>query len=333
MLTNKIIIPKCAKSFTQWYTSNTLWEKIYNDLGCPTPFDVSLRDGLQSLSNDQMKLFTIENKKELYSQIVLNYQPKSIEIGSIVSNKILPVFDDTIDFFNYVNNKEYTINSGLYLKKPLENYILIPNYKKLYKVIRNPHVNYFSFITSVSNSFQKKNVNLSLVESDRDILNMINLLNLSTDRYQDSVIKLYVSCINECPIEGKIDNDFIVNRLLNLNNLSSNIHKICLSDTCGTLNSEDFEYIVDTCNFFGIPFNKFSLHLHVNKNKEKNVEEIVHKALDRKIIDFDVSLLESGGCSVTMNKENMMPNLTYDLYYKYLMNYIVNKSIRIIHKL
>jgi hypothetical protein len=29
-----------------------------------------------------------------------------------------------------------------------------------------------------------------------------------------------------------------------------NVDTICLSDTCGTLNDEDFEYIFDTCHYF-----------------------------------------------------------------------------------
>ena len=84
----------------------------------------------------------------------------------------------------------------------------------------------------------------------------------------------------------------------------------------------DFEYIVDTCKFFGLPSNKLSLHLHVKNGREDIVEKIIHKALDRRILDFDVSLLETGGCSVTMNKNQIAPNLSYDLYYKSLVNYI-----------
>ena len=82
MLVNKIIIPKCARSFMQWYTSDPLREKIYNDLGCPKPFDVSLRDGLQSLSKDKTTHFTLEKKNvkntwdwlELYETSCLSFE-------------------------------------------------------------------------------------------------------------------------------------------------------------------------------------------------------------------------------------------------------------------
>ena len=56
------------------------------------------------------------------------------------------------------------------------------------------------------------------------------------------------------------------------------------------------------------------------------VEKIIHMALDRKIINFDVSLLDSGGCSITIPKENLVPNLSYELYYKSIVNYIKRKT-------
>ena len=54
-------------------------------------------------------------------------------------------------------------------------------------------------------------------------------------------------------------------------------------------------------------------------------EEIIHKALDKKIINFDVSYLETGGCSVTIERKNIAPNLSYTLYYRSLCKYILKK--------
>jgi hypothetical protein len=161
---------------------------------------------------------------------------------------------------------------------------------------------------------------MSLQQSDQDIYSMLYQLeeNIKIERMPN--IKLYVSCINECPIEGKIDNDAIVNRLLQLSKM--NIENICLSDTCGTMTIEDFEYIIDSCLYFGLQSSKISLHLHVKPGSEETIEKIIHKALDYKITIFDVSSLDSGGCSVTMKKENLAPNLCYELYYKALYNYI-----------
>jgi isopropylmalate/homocitrate/citramalate synthase len=301
------------------YSLNNNFKIFYNKLGLPELFDVTLRDGLQGLSKEQQNEFTIEKKKELYNNICIIHNPKKIEIGSIVSKNVLPIFEDTMELFNYI--KEYKDSCNKEKDKHPECFILIPNYTKLQEVINNTSINNFSFITSVSNSFQLKNTKMTLKESDQDLYKMLYQLEENKYRVLKPNIKLYVSCISECPIEGKIDNDFIVSRILLLNKM--NVENICLSDTCGSLEIEDFEYIIETCCFFGLLPSKISLHLHVKPGRENIIEKIIHKALDYKIINFDVSLIETGGCSVTIKKENLAPNLSYDLYYKALCNYIL----------
>jgi hypothetical protein len=316
----KFMYPKCANGFRHWYTSHPKWELFYNCLGKPKPFDVTLRDGLQGLSLSQQNEFNLEQKKELYHNIIWNYNPEYMEVGSIASEKLLPIFKNSIDFYKYVEKQQRMENK----KVPIEFFLLVPNQKQLTKIMNNYLVNNFSFITSMSNSFHLKNTKMTLKEGDKDIDNMITLLNINNERCKEAKIKLYISCVNFCPFEGLIDNDFIVHRLLQLNTKKVDI--LCLSDTCGTLTCDDFEYIVDTCYYFGIPYSKFALNLHVKYGKEREVEKIIHKALDRKIINFDVSLLDSGGCSITIPKDKMVPNLSYDLYYKSLVNYIKRKT-------
>jgi len=322
-MTTKFIYPRCANSFKKFLSNNKL-DKVYINLGKPKPFDVTLRDGLQALTKEQQQFFIPVQKLILYLKIKLNYNPVNIEIGSIVSEKVLPIFKDTLDLFEIINSNEIYNRNVDKLYKNSNLYIVVPNKNKLSNVINNKNINYFSFITSVSNSFQMKNTKMSLKDSDSDIYTMLQELDDNRNRNVSPFVKVYVSCINECPIEGKINNDLIVNRLLTLNNM--NVDTICLSDTCGSLNSEDFEYIIDSCKSSGINMQKLSLHLHVKNNRESEVEKIFHKALDRKIINFDVSALDSGGCSVTMDKNKLAPNMNYDQYYKFLTNYIIKKS-------
>lgn len=318
MLT-KNIYPVCARTLDSFILSNNKFKNLYNKLN-PQLFDVSLRDGLQGLSNEDQKKFNITEKKILLHKIIVNHKPKNIEIGSIVSSKVLPIFKDTIPFSEYTDEYNKSINK--YKTEGFNSYVVVPNIIKLNEIINNKNINNFSFITSVSNSFQLKNTKKSLEESDKDILEMVYQLDENMERKYKPNIKLYVSCINECPIEGKIDNDFIVNRILKLSKM--NIDNICLSDTCGSLTIEDFEYIIETILFFGLQASKLSLHLHVKKGKEEIIEQIIRKALHFKIVQFDVSILETGGCSVTMKNENLAPNLSYELYYKALCKYIIN---------
>jgi isopropylmalate/homocitrate/citramalate synthase len=320
MLTRKIY-PNCYHTFRKWVSNNKEYMDIYNKLGCPIPFDVTLRDGLQGLSKEEQEKYKTNKKLDMYDNIMKNHNVKNIEIGSIASEKILPIFNDTMILYDYIDLKQKWYEP--YVKT--NNYILVPNEKKLDNII-NTNINHYSLITSVSDNFQLKNTKMNLEQSDNEIKKILCKLNEKYNNDKDKYnIKLYVSCINECPIDGKIDNDFIVNRLLKLNNMDVNI--ICLSDTCGSLNIEDFEYIIDTCYYFGLQFKNLSLHLHVNSNNESEVVKIIHKALDYGIINFDVSALETGGCSITIDKNKLLPNLSYNLYYKSLCDYIEKKTI------
>jgi isopropylmalate/homocitrate/citramalate synthase len=307
--------PVCAKTFQHFYESNKNFGAMYKKLN-PKLFDVTLRDGLQGLTKEQQQQFTFVEKENLYHKILYIQKPTNIEIGSVVSETVLPIFKDTFRFASYI----FQYNENEPDKDKTNYYVVVPNQIKLGELLKNTHITNFSFITSVSDSFQLKNTKMNLDNSDKEIYEMLYKLEEFTVKPN---IKLYVSCINECPIEGKLDNDFIVHRILQLSKM--NVENICLSDTCGTLEIEDFEYIIETCLYFGLPPSILSLHLHVKPGREDIIEQIIHKALDYKIVSFDVSMLEIGGCSVTMTRDKLAPNLSYDLYYKALCKYILKK--------
>jgi len=316
----KHIYPKCANTFRQWYQNNKQYEYMYNFLGKPRPFDVSLRDGLQSLTKDEQSEFSNLKKILLYYEIKDNHNPLNIEIGSLVSKKVLPIFEDSTLIFNYLEKKQ-----SRQFKTKTNHFMLIPNEKQFDSIGKFNKLTHYSFITSVSESFQQKNTKMSLDTTYQQLSNMCQRLD---DSIHKSYIKIYVSCINECPIEGKISNDKIIKHLIDYNKLKPD--NLCLSDTCGTLNVEDFEYILKNMGLKSSYLLKektnLSLHLHVKPGREDEVEKIIHKALDYGIIDFDVSILESGGCSVTMDKSKLAPNLSYDLYYKSICDYIISES-------
>ena len=306
--------PKNYYEFMNLCNKNQIFFDAYKKLGSPRPFDVSLRDGLQGLTKIEQLRFTFDNKKVFFHKIIDEQNPQCIEIGSILSSssKILPIFNDSKELFQYVNKQN--------VKENTHPFLLVPSIKSLHMILLDDSLkdSHFSFITSVSDSFQYKNTKKSVEETRIMIKNM---LEVELQQIKNKHIKLYISCINECPIEGKKDNDFIINEIMKYNH--EKINTICLSDTMGTLDPSDFEYIVDNCNKNGLPFSKMSLHLHIKKEQKNIAETLFHKALDRNIVLFDVSVIESGGCSVTMDKGKLNPNLTYETYYEFLTNYIL----------
>jgi len=312
--------PSCTNSFRYFINlygekDKTFINKYVTRLLKVKPFDVTLRDGLQGISKEKQLTIRSSDKVELYYNIKEKYKPKNMEIGSIVSNKILPVFSDSAAIYNYIEYAQLDSNES-----HINNFILIPNEDKFKEINKFIGLNCFSFITSVSESFQQKNTKMSLDTTFEQITNMIMQLD---DKPRKNTVKLYVSCINECPIEGKIDNDIVIEQILKYKNLKPDI--LCLSDTCGTLTKNDFNYILERL-YIDLPhdmFDNIGLHLHVKSGREDEVEEIIHSALDFGLVNFDVSALKSGGCSVTMNESELVSNLSYELYYKALTNYLL----------
>tara|TARA_B100001175_G_C19264970_1_gene521270 strand:- start:242 stop:766 length:525 start_codon:yes stop_codon:yes gene_type:complete len=169
-----------------------------------------------------------------------------------------------------------------------------------------------SFISSFSDSFQKKNIKMTLNDTIKDIKVMDNIL------YNNNLLnnKLYLSCFNDCPIEGNINYDSILFNLVEYTHLKS-FDEICLSDTTGNLKYEDFKELINNITKL-INANKLSLHLHFNKENEDNLLEIINHGLKYSITKLDISSIEDGGCSVTMDKSKLNSNLTYDILNKLL---------------
>jgi|LauGreDrversion4_2_1035121.scaffolds.fasta_scaffold41633_2 hypothetical protein len=315
---------KCANSFKKWLFTEPYYERIYDIIGRPRPSDVTLLDGLQILNKYSDKPFSTNIKLGCYHIINFSYKPKNIEIGDIPSKSWNYNFRDTIELMQKINqynlftsNLEYNATIPTY-------YVMIPNEKMFDSVFSELNcIQNFSFTTSVSNKFQFKNTRTNIYQNFKEINNMILRLDDSDRKFST---KLYISCINECPIDGKLPNDYIVDRLIELNNLK--VDNMCLSDTCGSLNSNDFKYIIKKLLYTGVNSNNLSLHIRVNPNNEENAEKIFHIALDHGIKNFNASCFAI--CQDAMGRHRKFPNLandlSYELYYKFLKSYIVSKT-------
>jgi hydroxymethylglutaryl-CoA lyase len=276
----------------------------------PILTDVSLRDGIQGANPYD---YPTNTKLHILRSICDNFSPQNIEIGSFVSPKVLPIMADTAKIFEQASN----VSSNLYA--------LVPNKVGLFNAIDSGFTN-FSFITSVSNAFQFKNTGKNLLQKKTDLHDMMKYI---AKLKSHTRTKLYVSCVNECPVTGPIDNDVIIYEILSSYGQSNEYSQygeydeICLSDTMGTLKPRDFEYIVDGLLRFGMPKTQLSVHLHINEENEQAAKRILFACFHRGISRFDVSVLSEGGCSVTMDKKQLKPNMTYEFFYKTFDEYNV----------
>jgi len=268
---------------------------------------VSLRDGIQ---NAAVSEYPIEKKIEIFEKIIHDKNPQKIEIGSIASHRFLPIMKDTIPLYKHIMENR--------LEKDV--YVLVPSITKLNLAIYNNIYNY-SFITSTSNAFQLKNTCRTIEKTKADFTEIFEKI----DRVaKNTRKKLYVSCIDHCPIIGQIPRDKIIEELLYYNT-HYQFDEICLSDTCGNLSFENFAYIVDNVTLLGMNTDKLSLHLHILPDNIDNSTKILKYCFENELNKFDVSLLETGGCSVTMTADQLLPNLSYELFYKILYEYIVEE--------
>ena len=277
---------------------------IYNSIS-PILFDVSLRDGIQ---NADPSKWSTDRKKAMLRYISDTEHPTRMEVGSLVSSKVLPILGDSVEMYNH--GIETLSENGV------EVYMLVPSLSRLQTAL-NYNITNMSFITSVSNSFQRKNTKRTLEETKEELAKM-NMLVKDMPAIRK---KLYISCITECPISGKQDIDYVLREIL-MYHTEYKFDELCLSDTCGTLTFDDYEYLLDALIFFGVPASKISLHLHVPDNNIENIRRILWYSFDKHVNKFDVSMVETGGCSVTMSRDKLLPNLSYDLFHRILDRYI-----------
>lgn len=272
-------------------------------------FDVSLRDGIQNSKTPEK--YSTAAKKAILKTIIQTRAPESIEVGSFVSNRVLPIMNDTEEVLQY--GLDYAKATGM----PQNYYVLIPNIKQMTRALKSPvvincvgryqsSVN-FSFIASTSESFQLKNAKITLDTSRSELNVMTRWLSYF---WPSAMTKLYVSCVNACPIEGKIKNSVVAKEIAAYNQFGE-FDEICLSDTMGTLGPGDLDDILGKLqNVPYLPVGKLSLHLH-GFDGESRVRDLLRVAQKRGISQFDVSAINEGGCSVTMDDSNIKPNLTY----------------------
>jgi len=271
-------------------------------------FDVTLRDGLQSTKANM----TLKQKTDLADFIYTTYKPYAMEVGSIVSPKFVPNMKDSLDVYQYCVNKQYDTNL----------YMLTPNLNALEKA-KKAGVKNFSFITSVSDAFQRKNTNKTLDETKAHMKEMFKYVDV------DDKVKIYISCVDECPIDGKMSIYNISSELYFYLYNFDNIQEICLSDTCGTLTEDSFIQLMQQI-YGNCTLNRLSLHLHKNPDHNET-QAIIKRAKQMGMRHFDVCAIENmGGCSMTINTKSKLPaNIHYrdiDEEYDFFKRYMEIKD-------
>ena len=124
-------------------------------------------------------------------KIADDFKPKSIEVGSLASPKVLPQLADSEKVFEHALSM-ITSNDG-YTFTP---YLLVPpKADKLDKAL-DIGCDSISIPSSTSEAFQQKSVKMSIDDTYRTVIDYARYLPFNN-------IKIYLSCLNYCPVSKK----------------------------------------------------------------------------------------------------------------------------------
>lgn len=229
--------------------------------------EVGPRDGLQ---NEKMILST-EDKFE-FIRLLLKAGIKDIEVTSFVRPDSVAQMKDATKLYSLLNDQG------------IDGICLVPNQKGLENAI-DCKVKEIAIFTSISNTFNLKNINCNIEESLAKILPVIK-------NAIDNGIRVrgYISTVFGCPYEGKVDSDLLIDISRKL--LAAGCYEISLGDTIGVANPKQVqEIIMSLKNEFLL--DKFSMHFHDTRGMA--IANIL-TSLELGITSFDSSAGGIGGC-------------------------------------
>ena len=251
--------------------------------------DVTLRDGIQNLKRKSgMQLFGVNDKINIIERL-LKSDIQNIEFGSNVSHKITEM-----------KNTSDVIKELSYFPVKPKLYLLVPSYKKFMETKTWNEINkvtHLSLITASSETFIRKNTNMSITENFQDIHNIIKNTDLNC--------RIYISTCFGCPFEGTLNKTHQQNidSVFELFVDNPKVKEIVISDTIGNYS---LEQVNDYMKNYGAT-KKVSLHIHSDE-MDSNIPKLLSKHLDE-LVSVDTSLGNVGGCP-TVDKKIVKPNLS-----------------------
>ena len=231
-------------------------------------FEVGPRDGLQNIKNE----IPINKKIELID-ILSTTGIEKIECGSFVSAKWVPQMRGTNEIFEKIIRAagvKYTA--------------LTPNLKGFENAL-HAKVDEVAVFAAASETFSQKNVNCSIDES---LARFRDLFNKASEKKVP--VRGYVSCIVECPYEGKISPESVLKVASQL--LDMGCYEVSLGDTIGKGTPKTIEELLKVlCS--EINQKKLAGHFHDTSDTAiRNVEIGLKYGLST----FDSAVGGLGGC-------------------------------------
>ena len=239
------------------------------------------RDAMQGISE-----FIPTNIKAAYINQLLRVGFDTIDFGSFVSPKAIPQLRDTAKVLGQLDLEN--TNSKLLS--------IIANTRGAVEACNFEEIDYLGFPLSVSEQFQKRNTNKSIVQA-LSVLEKIQ--NLSANNNKELVVYLSMAFGN--PYEENYNPEIVAKLTEKLYDMEIGI--VALSDTIGVSSPENIAPLFDSLikEYSTI---EFGAHFHTTKDA---CEEKVAAAYLSGCRRFDAALKGFGGCP--MVKDDLVGNM------------------------
>ena len=258
------------------------------------------RDAMQGFSK-----FIPTDKKINYINELLKVGFDTIDLGSFVSKEKIPQLADTSNVIKSINMNNTTTKL----------LVIVGNERGANEAVNFDEISYLGFPFSISETFQKRNINSSVKDSLKRLENIQNLCLKSNKRL---VTYLSMAFGNPYGDEWSI---YIVAHWAEKLLKEFGINILSLSDTIGTSNPNVINWLfTKLINEF--PDVEFGAHLHSNAS---NFNEKIQAAYDAGCRRFDGSILGIGGCPLA--DDNLVGNIPTEKMIEIFENKSENLSI------
>lgn len=250
----------------------------------PSPIritDVAPRDGLQN----EPGIIPTSDKVKLVEALA-HTGVDEIEVSSFVSSRRIPQLGDAAAVFSALAER-------LPPAHPLLS-ALVPNEKGMEAALAVNQragrrlLGKIAVFTAASETFAQRNINASITESIRRFEPVI-----AAAKREDLLTRAYISCIIECPFEGRIAPSKVAHVAQALYDLD--VDEIDLGDTIGAAEPETMTLLLNELrrHFGDEIMPRLTLHLHDTFGR---AAECVREGLQQGIRSFDGAAGGLGGC-------------------------------------
>jgi hydroxymethylglutaryl-CoA lyase len=248
------------------------------------------RDAMQGIEE-----FIPTEKKIRYINQLLQVGFDTIDFGSFVSAKAIPQLRDTAE-----------VLAGLDLSSTSSKLLaIVANTRGAEEASKHNAIQYLGFPLSISETFQQRNTNKSIVEA----LNSVSeIQNICVAKNKKQVV--YISMGFGNPYNDPYDVEIVGKFVDILNTLG--VEVVSLADTIGVSTPEQITYLFSTLAK-QFPSVELGAHLHSNP---KSAREKINAAYQAGCKRFDGAIKGFGGCP--MAKDELVGNLATETILAYL---------------